>query len=385
MTIAKIVPRGLGIAFVDGLTIFVPLAAAGDVVAVRLTEIKGRTAFAEIVDIVIPSSDRVEPPCEFYGVCGGCNFQHLNYQAQLDAKVAMIRDCIERIGKVELTTEIKMIPSREPFGYRLRAQWHADPAMNAIGYFRAGSRELVDVSRCRVLADPLQAAMDGIRAGLTDADASQTMQIDASVGTDGTASIFMEGMTGNAEPITIDAAGEIFEFSAETFFQGNRYLLDTLIETALGDHRGGRAWDLYSGVGFFSLPLARRFERVVAVEEYAPAVKFAKRNAHHAGLANIEFEERSVRTYLREVSAAPGGIDLVLLDPPRSGTEKDTMENLIRLKPAHVAYVACEPSVLARDLKRFDAAGYRIDSVTAIDLFPQTHHVETVVQLTAPA
>nr|MBA2379179.1 class I SAM-dependent RNA methyltransferase [Blastocatellia bacterium] len=196
--------------------------------------------------------------------------------------------------------------------------------------------------------------------------------------------IYTEGMPGRAQQIAVDAAGEIFEFSAETFFQGNRYLIDTLVETALGDHRGGTAWDLYSGVGLFTLPLARRFERVVAVEEYAPSVKFAKRNAHNAGLANIAFEEQSVRHFLREAPADSAGIDLVLLDPPRFGTEKDTMENLIRMQPAHVAYVACEPSVLARDLKRFDAAGFQIESITAIDLFPQTHHVETVVHLNSP-
>jgi 23S rRNA (uracil1939-C5)-methyltransferase len=147
----------------------------------------------------------------------------------------------------------------------------------------------------------------------------------------------------------------------------------------LGEAVGEHALDLYSGVGLFTLPLARRFKRVTAVEDYAPAVEFAIENIAKAGLSNVEVVRKPVGNFLAEGRRAK--IDFVLLDPPRSGTEKKTILDLIKLRPKIVSYVSCDPSVLARDLRRFLDGGYRIDSITAIDLFPQTHHVETVVRL----
>ncbi|HBE81923.1 MAG TPA: class I SAM-dependent RNA methyltransferase, partial [Blastocatellia bacterium] len=172
---------------------------------------------------------------------------------------------------------------------------------------------------------------------------------------------------------------ERYNFSARSFFQGNRYLIDTLVEIAIGDSKGEIALDLYSGVGLFSLPLARRFKSVIGVEDNEAAVEMANRNAEAANAANLDFYAASVRDYLASGEAPKP--DFVLLDPPRAGTEKETIQNLIDLDPERVSYVACEPSILARDLRRFVDRGYRIAKITAIDLFPQTHHVETVAHL----
>ncbi|MDM7921450.1 MAG: hypothetical protein QUS14_04040, partial [Pyrinomonadaceae bacterium] len=143
LKIEKIVPRGYGLAFAEELTVFVSLAAVGDVAEVRLREVKGRTAFAEIENIIEPSPDRIEPPCQYFGSCGGCDLMQMSYEAQLAAKVAMIRDSVTRIGKIDWQQEIPIIPSPEPFGYRLRAQWHAETRSGKIGYFRRNSRDLI--------------------------------------------------------------------------------------------------------------------------------------------------------------------------------------------------------------------------------------------------
>jgi 23S rRNA (uracil1939-C5)-methyltransferase len=362
------------------MTFFVALAAPGDLVDARVVEVKGKTAFVEIETVLEPGPNRTEAPCPYFGTCGGCDFQQLNYEAQLAAKIAIIRDCLHRIAKVKWEEESPIIQSSEHFGYRLRAQWHANTSTKQTGYFRRDSRDLVDIEYCMVLQPELQTHLTELREKAEwEMFASEKVQIDAAVGSNGEISVYSADLSEEAKEIEIASFNEKYRFSARSFFQGNKYLLDKLIETAIGDASGKNALDLYCGVGFFSLPLARQFEHVIGVEENGEAIEFAERNATNAGLNNIEFRAESVRRYLSNIVDAE--LDFVLLDPPRAGTEKDTIMNLIRLRPKQISYVACEPSVLARDLKRFVENGYSITSITAVDLFPQTHHVETVVQL----
>ncbi|MEP7148054.1 MAG: class I SAM-dependent RNA methyltransferase [Acidobacteriota bacterium] len=381
--IKKIVPRGFGLAFAHELTVFVALAVPGDTVVVRLTEIKGKTAFAEIDSLITPSPQRVAPPCPYVGRCGGCDFQQMTYAAQLEAKVGIIRDNLHRIGKIEYDDEIKMIPSPYEFGYRLRAQWHIDADKREIGYYERDSRNLVAIEHCPILVAELDDELQLVRGNFDwDRFRPKTGAIDAACGDRGATSLYSEALDLSDNDITLSAAGEHYTFAASVFFQGNRYLIEPLIETAIGDARGEHALDLYSGVGLFTLPLARRFKNVTAVEDYSPAVAFARRNIVNAALSNVDLVSRPVGGFLSEYAGRQ--IDFALLDPPRSGTEKKTVLDLIKLRPRTVSYVSCDPSVLARDLRRFLDGGYEIESITAIDLFPQTHHVETVVRLKAP-
>ncbi|PYS97919.1 MAG: hypothetical protein DMF63_17850 [Acidobacteria bacterium] len=378
--IKKIVPGGYGLAFAENLTVFVVLAVTGDKVQVRLEEIKGKTAFAEIEKIIEPGSKRIQPPCPYVGRCGGCDFQQMRYDAQLESKIGIIRDNLHRIGKIEYENEIAIIPSPNEFGYRLRAQWHIDGKHREIGYYQRDSRDLVSIEHCPILVPELDAELQRLRREFDWTNFwPEKGAIDAACGDAGQLSVYSaDSDLGDAE-ITFSAAGEKYTFAAHAFFQGNRDLIDTLISTALGDVSGGHALDLYSGVGLFTLPLARRFAKVTAVEDYAPAVEFARRNIENAGLSNVELANWPVGKYLAEMSGSE--IDFVLLDPPRAGTEKKTVLDLINLKPRTVSYVSCDASVLARDLRRFLDGGYAIESITAIDLFPQTHHVETVAIL----
>jgi 23S rRNA (uracil1939-C5)-methyltransferase len=359
---------------------FVDLAVPGDRLNVRLREVKGKIAFAEIESIIERAPSRIEPACPYVGVCGGCNFQQMTYAAQHDAKIGIIRDCLHRIGKFEYESEIPVIASPAEFQYRLRAQWHIDGRTQQIGYYRRNSRNLIAIDHCPILAPELDDTLQRVR---NEVDWTSFWPdngaIDAACGDDGSSSVDSPELGLRAERISIDAAGEKFTFAADVFFQGNKYLIDKLIETAIGDARGGMALDLYSGVGLFTLPLARRFEKVIAVEEYGPAIAYARENV--AAMTNIDIVERPVSRFLAQYSA--GAVDFALLDPPRQGTEKKTVLDLIRIRPESVSYVSCDPSVLARDLRRFLDAGYKVDSITAIDLFPQTHHVETVVRFSS--
>ncbi|MBP6004330.1 MAG: class I SAM-dependent RNA methyltransferase [Pyrinomonadaceae bacterium] len=381
LRIEKIVPRGLGLAFAEDLTVFVPLAAPGDDVRAKITQVKRRTAFADIVEVIEKSPNRIDPPCRHFGTCGGCDFQQLDYRTQLSSKVAIIGDCIERIGKIRFEREIDIIPSPDEFGYRSRAKWHLDRETKAIGYFKRDSHEVVDVAVCPILTPGLQSALDLLRDKIEwDMVWNSSAEIEAA--SDGeNISVFSNDMAEPTIDISVQAAGETFSFSARSFFQANHSLIDKLVETALGDSRGRTALDLYCGVGLFALPMARRFEQVIGVEGNNAAIDFAERNAKNAGLDNLRFVREGVDKFLYGHDLA--GTDFVLLDPPRAGTEKFTIGNIIKLEPKEIAYVSCEPSILARDLAQLIAGGYKIDTITALDMFPQTHHVETVVRLSA--
>lgn len=378
LNIERIVPRGLGIGFGEKLTVFVPLAVAGDRLRVRIKSIKKRIAFADIVEILEPSKDRILPPCQYFGTCGGCDFQQMNYAAQLVAKSAIIRDCLHRIGKIEYEGEIAVAHGENEFGYRSRARWHIDRIENAIGYYKRDSHDVVNVEKCAVLTPALDARMQSLRSSIADGW-NDEFEIDAASGDGETTSIYSRDLAESTGELTFTCDGIEYAFSARNFFQGNQSMVGELVRLATDGLSGETALDLYCGVGLFALPLARSFKNVIGVEEDGEAVKFAKQNKARASMSNVEFRRSGVRDFL--LGHELGKTDLVLLDPPRSGAEPGVIAHIAKMRPQAIVYVSCEPSILARDLRELLDAGYKIDSLTGVDLFPQTHHVETVVRL----
>ena len=376
--VEKIVPRGYGIAFAEKLTLLIPLAAAGDKVLVQLREVKKRLAFAEIVAVIEPGPERAEPPCIYFGTCGGCDFQQMSYEAQLNAKVGILRDCLERIAKIDHPGEIRIVPS-PPLEYRSRARWHADSETLAIGYYKRDSHDVVDVASCPILTPSLPSTLAYVHGSTDWSSISGTAELEAAVGTHGDVSMHSRESTAEPAELTFTRLKDTYSYNARTFFQANKFLIDDLIDAALKGVSGGMAFDLYCGVGLFSLPMARQFDSVIAVEGNATAAEFAKKNALAAGFDNIKVSNRSVDDFL--LTNKTKDVDLVLIDPPRSGTEKRTIASITKLAPKHISYVSCEPSILARDLPLLVDAGYVIDCITALDLFPQTHHFETVARL----
>jgi len=381
LTVEKIVPRGFGLGFAENLTVLVPLSVPGDKLRVRIRDIKKRMAFADILEIRQPGPHRTTPVCEHFGKCGGCDLQQMTYKAQLDAKVGLIRDCLHRIGKIEYEDKIDIIASPNPFAYRSRARWQIDAKRNAIGYFARESKRLVPISNCPILTPGLQSTLDYIRQTMgLDESHRGAPELEAATGDDGRVSTFVPGRREPSAEVTFAVNGDNYIFSAALFFQANKFLIEQLIETALGDVSGETAFDLYCGVGLFALPMARRFSRVVAVEGNAAAAGLAKKNVDAARFANVEVFNRSVDKFLKGKNV--GKPDFVLLDPPRTGDDAEVIRAIAALQARRISYVSCEPSILARDLRSFMDAGYRIHNITALDMFPQTHHVETVAHLT---
>ena len=379
--IEKIVPNGFGMAFAEGSTVFVALAAKGDELNAEITQRKGKTAFAHIDEIVAPSPDRTEPRCPYFGVCGGCNFQQLKYEAQLAAKVEIIKDCLSRIGKINYAGEIPIVGSPQSYEYRSRAQWHVDVRAKKIGYFKAKSHDVLDVEVCPILVPEMQTLLNELRETIDWASFSgRIIEIEAATSGE-KASIYSSEIIEPTDEISFSAHGNRYFYDANTFFQGNQLLIEPLIDAATAGASGTNALDLYCGAGLFTLPLAKNFTKVLGVEGYKKALDFAAKAIETAQIENVGLFAESVGAWLVENAGKLGAVDFVLLDPPRSGTEKETIDGLLKLKPREISYVSCDPAILARDLRLLTEKLYRIESITAIDLFPQTHHVETVVRL----
>lgn len=409
VTIERILPGGVGLAHTEGRTVFVALAAPGDVARVRVDSVRGRVAFASIVEILKPSDARVEPPCPYFGRCGGCDFQQLNYSAQLEAKVEIIRDCLRRVARVEPPAEIHITPSPSEWRYRSRARWQHDSVRNFLGYYERGSHRVCDVVECPVAAHEVQTRLTRLRESMREgALPSDAAEFEAVAG-DGGVALAPAVEPEDEREQTRTIAGERYRFDAGCFFQINHALLEPLVREGLrevseeteddnagqvpvassnyvsGENfnyvSGETALDLYAGVGLFTLPLARRFERVLAVEGNAASTAYARRNLADAGLSNARVETAAAGAWLARNAERLGSVDFVLLDPPRAGAEPEAVRGIIELNPRHISYVSCDPATLARDLLALTGAGYSLDSVRAFDLFPQTHHVETVVHL----
>ncbi len=359
-----------------------------------------------------PAPVRVEPPCPYFGRCGGCNFQQLSYPAQLAAKIEIIRDCLRRLGGIEDIPGFEITPAPDEWHYRARAQWQYASVRRWLGYFEANSRDVCDVAECAVLVPELQRELEVLREQMTQGDLpDEARYFRAVVGDEGVSvAADVSGRGAGVTDITRTIRDERYHLNANSFFQTNLDLVPALIDFALGDARGETAIELYSGVGLFTVPLARRFANVIAVEDDAAASDFARRNLADAGLSNAEVVNEDVADWLDSLecggraprrrrfgsserpvnddpiqSAVDAGalqIDFLLLDPPRTGAESRVISGIVRLKPKRICYVSCDPATLARDLKKLIAGGYSISSIQAFDMFPQTHHVETVVHLT---
>jgi 23S rRNA (uracil1939-C5)-methyltransferase len=380
LEIERILPGGVGLAHADNKTFFVALAATGDRVRVRVDRAQGNISFASIVEVLSPSPQRVEPPCPYFGRCGGCDFQQLNYEAQLKAKSDIIRDCLHRITKLERVPEIKVTASPQQWRYRGRATWQFDSGERSIGYYERGSRNVCDVADCAVLKPELQAVLEQVRAVDWSTVPADLKHLEVTA-TEESKSFSPEFGNLRTETINLSVGAETYAYNAASFFQANEFLLPALVGAALGDTAGKLAVDLYSGVGLFTIAMARRFQKVIAVESSTKAIRFARTNLRDADLHNTKIFGITATEWFRENSFKPGSVDFLLLDPPRAGAESAVIKGIIALQPPRVCYVSCDPATLARDLKKLIGGGYELTSTEAFDMFPQTHHVETVVHL----
>lgn len=368
LRVEKLVAGGDGLAFLDGKAIFVPFALPGETVLAAISTGRRDYAQAELVEILEPSRHRVEPPCPIYRECGGCNLQHLSYSRQVEEKALIVAEAFARTARVE-TGEIAAVPSL-PFAYRNRLQLHFT-RLRRLGFMKRGSTDVVEAPTCLIALRPVQ---DWIEERAGSAKAYEELETvvrgkDRFLVFGYGDEVWIEGEKGIVE---VSVAGQAIRFHVRGFFQSNLYLLDYFVPEAVAGLSGGRAADLYCGVGLFGRFLAPSFESVVCVEQNPYALDLARVNVPGTG---NEFSSLPVEDWVRTDSARRP-FDLVVLDPPRTGLAPPVREWLASSKPHSIVYLSCDPVTLARDSGDLIRAGYSLQSLKAFDFYPQTSHVE---------
>ena len=428
LTIERLAPGGYGVGYLDGLTVFVPRTAPGDVVDVRLTEFRRRYALGEVLALRQGSPHRVPAPCPLYERCGGCHLQHLQYANQLAHKTVQVRESLERIAQLPDIPVAPMLDSPQPFAYRNKVLYHYDAASGALGLVGRHETRILDIPQCLINDPRADAVMARLRTLIATQPALQRLvhQVQVQVGQrtgevlvtvmvwaalsaplqrqlwDGlhdlvtglylhvkarqTPEVF-DGTTthiAGAQVIHERVGPRLFRIEPQAFFQVNTVQMERLYALVLeaAALRGDEVvLDLYSGGGTIALTLAPHCATVHAVEVHRPATLLAMQQAAALGVTNCQFRtgkvERIVRRYLAEGIRA----DSAVLDPPRAGCRPEALQALALMRVPHLVYVSCSPPTLARDLRLLHDLGYRTLSVQPVDMFPQTYHIESVARL----
>ncbi len=378
----------------DGRAVFVPFALPGETVSIRILDDKPGHVRAELVEVLEPSPERIAPKCKHFGNCGGCQYQHLPYPAQLTAKTEILRDQLMRIGKIENPPVKQIVPSASEWNYRNHVQFHLTRD-GKLGYVDAHSRSVIPVSECHLPDAPLNALWPrlefdpglglervSLRLGMDDEtmlvlESPETPELELEadlsvVHLTGDDAVVMAG----DDHLTMSVNNRLFHVSAASFFQVNTEMAGKMVEHLLTQLLVSPATillDVYCGVGLFSAFFAPRVGRLIGIESSPSACEDFAVNLDE--FDNVELYEAPAEDALPALDVKP---DAVIVDPPRAGLEKRVTDALLASGPARIAYVSCDPSTLGRDASRLIAGGYRLIQVTPFDLFPQTYHIESI-------
>lgn len=354
---------GDGVGRVEGFVIFVAFTIPGELVEAELTEVGKRHGRGRLMRVIEASPDRVAPPCPYFGRCGGCQYQHLAYAAQVRWKQRQVTELLGRLGGLPPAVVRPMVACPVPYGYRnrlmVRSQMHRREGRLAVGFLRPASREVLDVEACLLAEPELNEQLARWRAE--------------------------PPARGGLKRVLRKPPAD-WDVPSDSFFQNNFHLLPGLVATVrerLREAGVRHLVDAYCGVGFFALELADWVESFAGVEIDGHAIAAARRNAARRGVAHGEFVAGPAENLLPGLlQRFPAGATAVVVDPPRVGCAPAFLETLRAVRPAQVLYVSCHPATLARDLQRLTAEGAgRVESVTPLDMFPQTQHVECVADV----
>jgi 23S rRNA (uracil1939-C5)-methyltransferase len=387
LQIEKLVYGGEGLSRSAEGVVLVPFTLAGETVLADVGAAQKGVLRGTLVKVEEASPERADPACPYFVTCGGCHYQHVSYAAQLAAKRAILEETLLRLGKTTPAAPTEVI-SGEPWLYRNRIQLHFEDG--CLGFRAAHSRKLVAIDHCPVSSPKLNECIRKLALMVKDSrwprflrtaelfTNEESVQLNVVESDRNVARRFFDWCAGEIPGFATGALNYSgFQVSKGSFFQVNRFLVNRLVEEVVGGVSGETALDLFAGVGLFSLPLARSFKRVIAVESGSGAVRDLEANA--AGIdQTIESAKSTVDQFLETFQE---GCDLVVADPPRAGLGRIAVKRLVELGPERIVLVACDPATMARDLAGLLAGGYALKRLTMIDLFPHTYHIESVAKL----
>jgi len=370
LAIEKLVAGGEGLARLeagpDGRreAVFIPFTLPGERVRVELApRARGRRT-AQVLEVLQPSPDRIAAGCEYFGRCGGCQLQHATAARQLELKREILIETLRRTGGVQWQGDLP-VHAAEPWGYRNRIRVQAVPGVG-VGYYEHASRRVLPIRHCPIASPALNAGLESLAAAPPDARQEIELSVDNQD----------QGLDTDA-PLVFTVGDFRYRVSPGAFFQVNRFLAGELVRAVTEGCSGGRAVDLFSGVGLFALPLSEHFDQVEAVEPNAVAVEDLRANAADRPIA---VAAESALGHLRQRQPFP--VDLMIADPPRAGLGPELVRAILAAAPRRLHLVSCDPATLGRDLQLLLAGGYQLARLDLFDLFPQTAHIETVARLT---
>jgi 23S rRNA (uracil1939-C5)-methyltransferase len=417
--IEKLVHGGSGLARLGtGQAVFVPGVLPGERVAITIRKKRKGVLEAALVKVLVPSKDRITPPCNGETECTGATWPHIAYPAQLGCKQEILLDTLKKIGGLEPMRLLPILPSPQTDHYRLRTQFNVRMKDNRqrIGFFRQGSYDLIEVENAFLIHPVINRVLKNIRALSHKLPPLTELHINASPSGEVHLLLFSEqqpfmplepflsdlqktspeviGMTGFAgrqkafalgrNQLTLEVEGMTFKATEGNFFQvnweQNRNMVRTVLDfTALTGSE--TVLDLYCGIGNFSLPLAKKARNVIGIESGYSAIEDSAANAERNGIANTEFIADDLQKGLKALIQRKLHADVIVLDPPRAGATLKTLERVLAFVPQKIIYVSCNPATLARDLKFFHLFGFRLDRLQPVDMFPYTYHIECVAEM----
>ena len=368
--------EGQAVGRFEGQVVFVDYAIPGEQVRVALERRAKGLWFGRAVEVLKPSPDRVEAPCRYYGVCGGCQWQHIDYPAQLTLKTKIVTDQMRKVGRFSDPPVLETIASPAPYFYRNHIRLTVDANGNP-GFAKRRSHEQVDIEEC-IVSQP------GINRRLARLQGNAPPGPISLRASQNTGETLLHRHGGEEQVYHEEVAGRRFRISGQSFFQINTHTAELIVEETrkrLQLSSEARLLDVYAGVGLFAAIFGQDVGEVVAIEESESAVRDAMFNTLH--LANIKFYQGRAEELLATLKGRP--FDAGILDPPRAGLKDPVIDYLLAKPVGSLVYVSCEPSTLARDLRLLVDGGYELLDVQPIDQFPQTYHVECVAGLRGPA
>jgi tRNA/tmRNA/rRNA uracil-C5-methylase (TrmA/RlmC/RlmD family) len=367
---------GQGVGRVNNFVVFVPFAAPGDELEVAIVELKKKFARGKILQIIRPSPIRVSPLCIYYGNCGGCCYQHLSYEHQLKIKRKQVEEAFSKIGEIAAPPVLNPLASPEPYHYRGKAQLHAVKTKQGFpaGFLDISGSQIADIERCEIMEETINERIRWLRENqeLLKKDENLTIWSQA----------LYHNQADIKDSIVRIAKGKEFLVPRNGFFQANLLLTNRLVDEVCRlaiSKEINTLIDAYCGSGFFSIFLAPYAKSVVGIEISEESVKCAQINAENAGVKNVKFISGDIEDILYGGFLPPADeIDLIILDPPRSGCSGSVLKAIAALRPQKVIYISCNPATQARDVKYLNERGYALLSLLPVDMFPQTEHIEVI-------